>query len=245
MTDRFVLYDEVSARHYAADDTFMPDALSKEDGNLLRFGNDGGIFIDANDILSNQAGNALGISSIDQRVYYAGGGNGSGTINIADYISGIACNKIVVSGGLLHVLAADMLSDEAGQLLHIDSDCEILLTASDLVSTNSGNTITVGSDSKLFVPASSAAAVQQEFCPAMTAEPGLNISWTIISTLGTKPTIIQVYWVRGTDELVQTYPTIVFNPNNGEITIEFDSTITIDIHGSNAIPAGDYVVNYF
>lgn len=78
MVDKLVLYDESTNKHYPAPDDFVPDVLSKEDGNYLRFGNDKGIFADGNDILSNQPENALGISAYDGKIYYRGDGGGSG-----------------------------------------------------------------------------------------------------------------------------------------------------------------------
>lgn len=78
MVDKLVLFDESTNKHYPAPNDFVPDVLSKEDGNYLRFGNDKGIFADGNDILSNQPENALGISAYDGKIYYRGDGGGSG-----------------------------------------------------------------------------------------------------------------------------------------------------------------------
>lgn len=46
------------------------DILSKITGNYLRFGSDGGLFLDGNDVLSNEANNLIGISQVDGKIYF-------------------------------------------------------------------------------------------------------------------------------------------------------------------------------
>lgn len=87
MVDKLVLHDESTNKHYPAPDGFVPDVLSKEEGNYLRLGNDKGIFADGNDILSNQADNALGISAVDGKIYYKGTNGGTGGGGAVDTVS--------------------------------------------------------------------------------------------------------------------------------------------------------------
>lgn len=87
MVDKLVLHDESTNKHYPAPDGFVPDVLSKEEGNYLRLGNDKGIFADGNDILSNQPDNALGISAYDGKIYYKGSNGGTGGDGAVDTVS--------------------------------------------------------------------------------------------------------------------------------------------------------------
>lgn len=190
MADKIVLYRELDQRHYPAPDGYIPDALSKESGNLNRFGNDGGVYIDANDILSNQAGNILGISIIDGRIYL---GSTLGTIDITDYVDEDTCNKLRVTDNRLGVFAEDLISNDAG------------------------NIIIQGSDCGLYVPASSA-AVSEIYSPELTDAGDGFFEWDI--TLNARPYLIQLYFVNDVDEYIATgYRQLLFNPTTGAVSI--------------------------
>lgn len=188
MADKIVLYRELDQRHYPAPDGYIPDALSKEDGNLNRYGNDGGVYIDANDILSNQAGNILGISIIDGRVYL---GSIMGTIDITDYIDEDTCNKLKVR------------------------DNRIGLFAEDLVSTDTGNTITVGSDCGLFVPAST---VQEEESPELIDSDGVFVWELVGAGVGKSSLIQLYYVNAMDERLGITPRQTLFSPSTGTFT---------------------------
>lgn len=79
------------------DDTTMQH-ISKQLPNYISIAADGGMIVDGNTVLSNEAGNSLGISAIDGKIYYHG-------FDISD-----------------------LLSDDVGQLLGLDDDGKILLT---------------------------------------------------------------------------------------------------------------------
>lgn len=214
MADKIVLYRELDQRHYPAPDSYIPDALSKEEGNLNRFGNDGGVYIDANDILSNQAGNILGISVIDGRVYLS---STMGTIDITDYIDEDTCNKIRVTDNRFGVFAED------------------------LISTDTGNTIVVGSDCGLYATGGAGITVTAEYSPILYDGGDNTISWSFTSIYGGKPTLIQLYLVNSATEYLAITPRqTLFNPTTGEFSIRLNNDFT----GTTEFPAGTFVAYY-
>lgn len=60
----------VEADGLYAPEVEFTDILSKITGNYLRFGSDGGLFLDGNDVLSNEANNLIGISQVDGKIYF-------------------------------------------------------------------------------------------------------------------------------------------------------------------------------
>lgn len=202
MADKIVLYRELDQRHYPAPDGYIPDALSKEGGNLNRFGNDGGVYIDANDILSNQAGNILGISIIDGRVYL---GSTIGIIDISDYVDEDTCNKLRVTDNRLGLFAEDLISNDAG------------------------NIIIQGSDCGLYAPASSA-AVSEIYSPELIDAGDGFFNWELITHPG--PVLIQIYFVNDVDEYMPVTPRqTIYNPSTGTFSFmlnnEFGSLTTM------------------
>jgi hypothetical protein len=61
-------------------------------------------------------------------------------------------SKVILSLKANPVKAANLLSDDAGQLLTTDSAGKLLLRAEDLISTDASNTIAEGTDEKLHAP---------------------------------------------------------------------------------------------
>lgn len=46
----------------------LPDYVSKQDGNYVRYGNDKGVYVDGNDVLSNASTNILTINPVDGKI---------------------------------------------------------------------------------------------------------------------------------------------------------------------------------
>lgn len=91
-------------------------SISSQDGNMLSFGQDGGLFIDGNAILSNgETSNLLVISAIDKKIYLS--------------------EDNLVKAGFTKGGAAQ-LSNVAGNLLQVDSEGKFLLTADNIKSQN-------------------------------------------------------------------------------------------------------------
>lgn len=153
--------------------------LSTEARNLARLGNDAKIFVGANDLISDQAGNTLVVSAIDDRLYVANGGGGGGgsgeistdTCNLLDLgtdqlprllganaISTDTDNKLSVVNCKLKVAPSDLISSDSGNGISLGGDGGLTVNVSsvidgivdDIISTDSQNTIVKGSDNKLF-----------------------------------------------------------------------------------------------
>ena len=91
-------------------------SISSQDGNMLSFGQDGGLFIDGNAILSNgETSNLIVISAIDKKIYLS--------------------EDNLVKAGFTKGGAAQ-LSSTAGNLLQVDSEGKFLLTADNIKSQN-------------------------------------------------------------------------------------------------------------
>lgn len=157
-----------------ADGVFSaPNFLSTEAGNLIRFGNDGGLFIDSNDILSNEASNALGISAIDKRVVYKDNSNAITGVATGDKILSVdqnnalhsevcisfngetrlltltgnngvtVCSATIPSGGIIP-------STDENNLIEINNEGQISVKCSSIRATREGNQV-VCDQGKLFV----------------------------------------------------------------------------------------------
>ena len=98
-----------------------PDVLSVQEGNYLRYGNDKRLYLDGNDVLSNEAVNLIGISAVD--------------------------GKVLLTRDMLGL----MISADEGNIIHPGSDGGAYLTIKDLISGDADNSIRVGEDGKLHV----------------------------------------------------------------------------------------------
>lgn len=99
----------------------LAGAISKQENNLARLGNDNGVYIGANDILSNDGVNLLTVSPVDHRI----------TLNRATL-------------GL-------MVSEDAGNTIQTGTDGGALLRPVMLISVDEGNAVHVGKDGLLDV----------------------------------------------------------------------------------------------
>lgn len=237
MTDKFVLYNEDERRHYPAVDGFMPDALSKEKGNLVRFGNDGGVYIDANDILSNQAGNVLGISVIDGRVFYGSSGVGGGSMDITDYVSTDICNLVKVNTtGRLEALAVNMVSADTNNIMTVGSDCKLYVPPpSDVVVPQATTTIfgvvkydgttIIKNASDQLVAVGGTAAVVSTNNPALSPADGV-INWVLSNPRTVSPAMVQVYENRS-DSILLIYPKVYYFADDNNFSIQIDATTDV------------------
>ena len=103
------------------DDGLFVRLLSLQQGNLVRYGNDLGLFLDANDLLSNEANNVLAVSPVD--------------------------GKILLDRSELGLI----VSEDSGNLIHAGTDGGSLLRSNDLLSADEKNSLTTGKDNLLFV----------------------------------------------------------------------------------------------
>lgn len=101
--------------------TQLDVAISKQENNLARLGNDSGVYIGANDILSNDGVNLITVSPVDHRI----------TLNRATL-------------GL-------MVSEDAGNRIQTGTDGGALLRPVMLISIDEGNAVHVGKDGLLDV----------------------------------------------------------------------------------------------
>ena len=140
-----LVYDDVTGTHRpaGAGEIVM---LSTQNFNMLRYGNDHGLFLDGNDVLSNGAhDNLLTIDSVDKKI--------------------ILTKDSLIAAGFLSGEAGDLLSSHERNLIAINpSDRKIYLTPEilinagfltsaslgNLISTDANNAIKKGSDGLLY-----------------------------------------------------------------------------------------------
>lgn len=89
---------------YVYMDSHTAEHVSTQVPNYVYIAGDGGLVVDGNSVLSNEAGNAIGISPIDGKLYYRG------------------------------LRVSDILSEDSRQLIGYDSEGKILLTEDMLAS---------------------------------------------------------------------------------------------------------------
>lgn len=150
-------------------DTVTPiSPVSKDAGNYLRSGTDGGGYIDGNDILSNGDSNLLSISPVDKKIEMSRAAVDEAVASaVADAVKAIDPlapdeGNLLRHGenGGVYADGNDLLSNGAVNLLTIDPvDKKIRLTREDLlsglyvVSTDDGNLIKYGSDNGAYLSA--------------------------------------------------------------------------------------------
>lgn len=212
-----VIYDTDTREFRAAPDDWVVDVLSKEEGNYARFGNDKGIFIDGNDILSNEANNALGISHIDGKIYF-----NNESVGPPIKLSGDPCNILNHDAqNAYFVFPADTLSGDPDQIIRVET-CGLLLTIDDLISATAGNALVKDTtDGKLYATGGGSNIISVS-SPEFTETNGYYL-WRFTNPAGTGPCIIQVR-EASTSKLV--YPDVEFDDTTQEINITFDAVIT-------------------
>lgn len=106
--------------------------LSTQKDNYARLGEDGGIFLDGNDVLSNGDENLLRIDATDKKV----------TLTAQTIIDALKKD-----------ISWDPVSQDTGNIIYHGSDHSAFLSGADLISRNSNNLLTTGTDNKPLITA--------------------------------------------------------------------------------------------
>lgn len=118
------------------------DPVSKQEGNYLRYGNDKGVYIDGNDILSNGDENLLIIHPTDKKIYI-------GKDSIPANVSADSGNIISTgSDGGAYLSIYDLLSAGDNDLM-VGPDGKLKVV---VVSADKGNSIQRGTDRGAYYP---------------------------------------------------------------------------------------------
>lgn len=110
---------------------------SADEGNVIRIGSDGGLFLSGRDLVSVDDGNIIK--------------TGSDGLLFATAVSDRAGNLIQSDDGHALLFGADLLSTDTGNLLVVGLDGRLVLSGEDIISLNSTNALYVDETGRLMV----------------------------------------------------------------------------------------------
>ena len=151
----------------------VPPHVSKEPWNYVRFGNDHGIFVGGNDVLSNSEVNLLTIADGDKKVVLTPDAVEGVIVNtvksndevrdeIADIISEALLTNATVRDTVSRLIAdaiskITIVSKDSGNMLAAGSDGGAMLVLSGLLSSATDNALKPGPDGKIYLNANDVA----------------------------------------------------------------------------------------
>ena len=152
-----MIYPDANNAIFVRGKKLMVRLVSSQEGNYARYGNDRGIFIDGNDVLSNADDNMLRIDNTDKKIKLTP--DAFKRANIASVLVSDSTGNLLDIGrdGLLFLSASSLVSSSAGNLIRISSDDGLLYVSgagasSALISSDADNGVMLGSDGLLYVP---------------------------------------------------------------------------------------------